>query len=958
MLLKTKICLLFIICAITLSAQDPYYKTHTITNGFICSLVNDVYQSKNGFIWSATDVGLAVFDGFEVTPIVNTYPWSKAVIKVFEDHEGTIWCQSESGLMYFVRGDSLVLDTKIAPSKKNYPAQLLNDYIITLSTNGVNLFNIKTRESIPVAIKNVTAFTVSTKNEEIYLFTTNSCITINTKGKIPKTKIFSTPNINTLPFLFNNTLYTISNKWPLVIKSDNASKTLHQISDKHLLIKCVKQINNNLLALCTTNGLYFLNKNLDVVNKDGYFKNSTISGIIKDYQDNFWLSTINNGLIFTSQFKITSFCNEYNFGNISRGENAIYVGTTDNKIYNYNIKNNKLQLVYSSPFKYKITNLLYNNSQKQLLFFNNQLNILNSNNSLKRINLQVNAIDTLTDKNYVIAHKNGLSIYTNNTTEFLCNWKYSKLDSLQNILTLSQTSQPFFLVHCVNNKIYTTNTAGLFEYSTSEIKQINYGNTPLHVNNLGSINNQLVVITYNVGVLIYQNGKLLPLFNASNGMAKSDLYLGKTLENMLYLLQYDGMQKYNPITKEVFSINMSDGVESDLEDFTAINDTLYASNFNGFLRFKLDDSFISKTKPHIVLNSFYVNDELQKTTTPKTFNYTQNNIKINYSLIDYRGKKYTKMYFKINNGAWQEMDLKSKNLFLSALEPNSYQLQLKAISYRGVTSNIINIQFSIKPPFYKTAWFVILTIVLISTIIVIIAKNRIKNLQKNQLQALEKQQLQHEINISTLKSIRAQMNPHFLYNSLNAIQSLIYTNDKNSAAKSLGQFSDLSRMILECSNKEVISLNDEIKLLTNYLELEKLRIPKISYAFNLQANLPLYDIEIPTMILQPIIENAITHGLAHKNGNGHIDISISTENDMLAINVTDDGIGRKKAKLLNEKLLRKSAQFSTNANLNRIEIINSYNQNKIQLHIDDKIDVHGNCIGTSVLIKVPLFQND
>lgn len=127
---------------------------------------------------------------------------------------------------------------------------------------------------------------------------------------------------------------------------------------------------------------------------------------------------------------------------------------------------------------------------------------------------------------------------------------------------------------------------------------------------------------------------------------------------------------------------------------------------------------------------------------------------------------------------------------------------------------------------------------------------------------------------SEIKAIKSQMNPHFFYNALNSIQGYIYSGDKENAAKSLGLFSDLSRSILESSRNTEISLHDEIELLQNYLKLETMRLPKIKYSIHTSESINLHDVYIPAMILQPLVENAIKHGLANKQGEGLLSINV------------------------------------------------------------------------------------
>jgi two-component system LytT family sensor kinase len=227
-------------------------------------------------------------------------------------------------------------------------------------------------------------------------------------------------------------------------------------------------------------------------------------------------------------------------------------------------------------------------------------------------------------------------------------------------------------------------------------------------------------------------------------------------------------------------------------------------------------------------------------------------------------------------------------------------------------------------------------------------------LEDAELLLIEKQKASE----SEIKAIKSQMNPHFFYNALNSIQGYIYSGDKENAAKSLGLFSDLSRSVLESSRNTEISLHDEVELLENYLKLETMRLPKIKYTIQTSENINLHDVYIPAMILQPLVENAIKHGLANKQGEGLLTISFTKKNSKLFIDIEDDGVGRDAAAEIGKRMIKKSASFSTEANMSRIELLNANKTEKITQEIIDKKDSEGNATGTIVKLVIPIELYD
>jgi len=203
-----------------------------------------------------------------------------------------------------------------------------------------------------------------------------------------------------------------------------------------------------------------------------------------------------------------------------------------------------------------------------------------------------------------------------------------------------------------------------------------------------------------------------------------------------------------------------------------------------------------------------------------------------------------------------------------------------------------------------------------------------------------------------LKSLRGQMNPHFIFNSLNSVNHFIALNDEKSANKFLSQFSKLMRLVLDSSLQDFISLQEEKEIVMLYLKLEHNRFrDKFDYELNIPENLSLESIEIPPMLIQPYIENAIWHGLRYKEEKGYLTVDFSIVEKILRIKVMDNGIGRKKSREL--KTNRQKEQFSTGMKNTeeRINIINRIYKKNYRLIVSDMY--HGGS-GTQVIIELPI----
>lgn len=237
----------------------------------------------------------------------------------------------------------------------------------------------------------------------------------------------------------------------------------------------------------------------------------------------------------------------------------------------------------------------------------------------------------------------------------------------------------------------------------------------------------------------------------------------------------------------------------------------------------------------------------------------------------------------------------------------------------------------------------------------------------------EKQQMEHKLKIQKLESertqaelqqqaselemqaLRAQMNPHFIFNSLNSINRFILQNKQARASEYLTKFSRLVRLILQNSQSALIPLESELESLQLYLELEAVRFDHhFEFKINLENNLDVSALKVPPLIIQPYAENAIWHGLMHKEEKGHLEIELYQQENVLCCRITDDGIGRKKAAELKSKSGPAHKSMGMKITASRIEMLQQKKQLDKHIKITDLVLADGNAGGTEVLLKIPV----
>src|ERR1043166_2625317 len=204
-----------------------------------------------------------------------------------------------------------------------------------------------------------------------------------------------------------------------------------------------------------------------------------------------------------------------------------------------------------------------------------------------------------------------------------------------------------------------------------------------------------------------------------------------------------------------------------------------------------------------------------------------------------------------------------------------------------------------------------------------------------------------------MQALRAQMNPHFIFNCLSSINRFIFKNETRAASDYLTRFSRLIRMVLIHSQKKLIPLEDELDMLRLYLDMERLRF-KNSFDYTLATTnaVESTSIFIPPLLLQPFCENAIWHGLMHKEGQGHLNIELNEDGGMLHCIITDDGVGREKAEEYRSKSAEKEKSLGLKITKERLSLLNQGKTGGTFYEIEDILDENGEVAGTKVSLKI------
>lgn len=911
-------------------------------------------------MWFSCDKGLIKYDGFEFIIYSNKLQSSKSGTNIQEDKYGRIWYQNFDGYVFYVENDSLRSLKQNTPNGYfNYG--IIDEHLFVIQTNGIDIYDIKTlliKKQIAVDSKKI-ANAIS-DNHNYYVYNDTILHIINNKLEDNPVKIPSELNTNGYSYLLNS-------KQNIIFYSRNTKTLKHCFSIlNNKIVPIISLERDNIQSasftgdfywFCTTNGAYQIDKKNFKQNCETlFFKDYNISSVYRDRENNYWFSTLNNGLLFVSNLKTRQYHRNTNPIKSAINKNDVYIGASEGKLYKMNLMNKSIFEIYQSSYNKEISTLYYDSINKNTIISNNEIEILDKN--FKSSWHTVGALKDvrLIDSNYYAFALSGTcALYRLNN---------KKKDKWTNIYTKYQTDNVSYSKYILGcraktveyipeyNTIYFGTSHGLQTIMPEGIKEIKLDTSKLYINKLCRFQNTLYGLSSG-GDIIQITNHTAHCFNLTT-LEKNEIFnFIKICSHYLFLTTNQNLYCVD-LSKKNISLHLLHKINYDITDLQLCNKELIIITKNGVITEALNTTENQKSKPLFYINKFLVNNIPTSIQGSGNLNYYQNNIEINYSVLSFKTDFNFPLYYKINDSPWEKTSNQSRTLKLSSLSPGSYKIIFKLGELSDTNFKESVLCFSIKKAYWQTWWFIAIWISLLFLLILALAKWRINELtQKNKLlnDKIENEQKYYK---TSLKAIKAQMNPHFFYNALNTIQSFIYSEDKKNASTYLSKFSKLTRLILEMSEKDQISLSEEISTLQLYLDIEKVRFND-DFGFSIQPPKQINTdyILFPPMLIQPYVENAIKHGLLHKKGTKKLHILFEIKNQLLYATITDNGIGRKLSEEINSKKSSQHTSFSSGANQHRFEIL-SLNNASASVKISDEYDDMNRAKGTTVYLIIPI----
>lgn len=463
------------------------------------------------------------------------------------------------------------------------------------------------------------------------------------------------------------------------------------------------------------------------------------------------------------------------------------------------------------------------------------------------------------------------------------------------------------------------------------------------------------------------------------GLPNNVIYAILKDENgMLWISTNKGIAKFSPSARRVIkTYDLSDGLqENEFNTSCAYrhpDGTLFFGGVNGISYFKPSQMKENRFPPPVKITQIKVLDSLYNPGSREVILEADQNF-LDFQFVAFNfsntGKNTYEYILEGINRQWIRAGTAHTASYTS-LPPGNYTFKVKGFNNDGLPGpQLAAVRIRIQPAFYQTWWFTGLVLTTLTSTLFFILRNYIVNkslkmelLRKESLRRQEEAEmkekearLQKQLAETEIMALHSQMNPHFIFNCLNSIKLYILDNDPVMASDYLTKFAKLIRLVLENTRLKKITLEKEIETLMLYIQMEEMRFKgKIRCKVHVADSLDTGYIEIPPLLLQPYVENAIWHGLMHKEEGGHIAVRISPLNTgYLNIEIRDNGIGRKKSAEYKSKgaILKKS--FGMNVTYERIALLNHIFQNETFLEVTDLYDEGGEPAGTKVNLQIPI----
>ena len=960
------------------SAQTPVFKNYSVENGLPSSEVYFSIQDTKGYIWVSTDRGVARFDGFEFELFTtdNGLP-DNVVFKMFEDAKGRVWFAPFSlQLSYYQDGEihrypynNVIHETLGEAIIHSFHVDTLDN--VSIGTNGMGFLKVdpsgtpfwekpgnvngifielKTIENSMVGSILVQHVMTENKQKPVQSPDVQFILKADINGQLDSALIQApegefAPKTNLIHHMNPLTGKIYLGISGVLYEYIPASKQIKKLWSPKTSVHWIYS-NPQWLLLGTANKGIYVFDNTKPIRQPAYqfLNGKSVSSIAQDNKGGYWVTSLEHGLFYAANIDNLAYT-------VNDGLSAAFVSAIGGNLQGDLLvghRNSNLDLIsngkYQKTFKLsgsrftEITEVKYDSLYDYNIIAGPGI-FTYQNNQLQSIQPSVAPIDAeyLGDDKWLICRSNLLTLYRDSITYL------SKKANSPNCRCIHILGKDSVLVGSLKGLYLFAN--GAFSFLGEESPLLSYRVTDIKTHKKG-----YVLATRGAGVVFVSPTDTFNI-TTRHGLAGNQL-------NNLFI---DGDQNIWATTNKgvsmisaddpyaIYTLNTQQGLLSNEITSVYVDDRFaWIGTKKGMNRIPKKEVEDMAAPLEVKIKSMHVNSQLVVNNGGATIKmaYDKSFLQLQLMTFDFRsaGQPVYRYRFKELGKDW--IEIASNKIQIPSIPHGIHTLQLMAKNEDGIWSTEpTEVVFEVTPPFWLTWWFYILSLVVIAA--VISAYNYI------QMQRVrERSRLKNQIRNYQQQAFSAQMNPHFIFNSLNSIQNFIAQNDAIQSNRYLAKFAKLMRIVLANSREPKIPLADDLTALNLYLELETIRFNKaLSHSLVVAPEIDQDKALIPPLLIQPFVENAIWHGIMHRENGGELSISLALSEKDLICKIEDNGIGRKSATAMNTD--RSHESFSTSAAKDRFKLLSEEYGKEYAFLIEDLKDQDGIGRGTVVSFKLP-----
>lgn len=959
----------------------------TDEEGLPSMIVYDLHQDSKGYIWMGTEMGLARYDGISFRLFDLPESRSKSVTDIREDSQGNLYFVNFAGQLfqYNITQGIKAINLQTLDYPINYIPYIIdqNDQLwlgtdklyVKLAGDSIweTVYDFDKSLVIDISISPDGKIWASTNSQEVYLFSPEKVLMNKFKIDLnSENSDFRLSHSDHGSLLLNRR----TNQF-FKLEGETFIPVERNFSEKLLFTKKDKEGN---LWLCSFDGIMKFERKASIYDDyEKYMHGLVITDIMQDREDNFWLSTLNEGvfvipnqntrhIIPYPSFDIRN--NSINALVIDRDGNK-YLGMNNGSIVSYDKKNQRI-LDYELPNKKEIESLHLDEDGIHFYAGAGRIYKFKKGNKLPISYMEGAApksIKSFGEDFFVIG--NSFSSYfiakrsfgEDITPPMIRREEKKPKQILSGKLSsgILRNARSRDVMVSENGYIWTAHIDGLYVFTDEGEKEIKLADgSSIYARTLGETSDGSIWAgSLGQGLIEIKDLEVVRIVTTDDGLISNHCRSLATDGNNVWVGSERGVSYFDRRLNRVFKADRSKGVlGNEILDIAVDHEMVYLATSRGLFFLPKNELSINEVPPLVYITSLQING---KTKIPEgqvfRLTYDENNVSINFEGLAYKSRGEFRFRYRLIGlqDFWTDQKGNIGQVRFPSLQPGNYQFEIIAINEDGIESEkVAQLQFVILPPFWQTWWFRIGVLALLSLGVYLLVKKRTERAKKES-------EMEKALRNYQLAAIKAQMNPHFIFNVLNSIQRFIMLNDKMQANFYLGKFSDLIRIILSMSNEERVSLHDEIKALELYLELEALRFgEKFQYKLNIPQDLPLEELMIPSMLIQPYVENALKHGLFHLDKNREKMLQIrfyeKADGDLLICEIEDNGIGRKRSEEINKLRPKLHKSFASTATQNRLKLLNHHRKNAVSVKYIDLFNTKGEECGLKVVLEIPIYS--